>query len=448
MKESARHLTRERFGVWTSASAVAISLMLFIGLSVLILTSGLQQFWPKTVSLVTLTNGEQFLARKLSQLKGEVLFARKPNMAGDAEILENYRWVPQTDIQELRSEPNVILIAPDQGDAFFAVLQPHADVDSPQRYTVPGLAGVHEIPESAQWSMVSPAGGLAKMGRFVQNFWQFLSTGTGVGQAQDGIFPAILGTSLMVLLMSVVVTPLGVLAAFFLFEFGGKGWLTRLVRIGVRNLAGVPSVVYGVFGLGLFVYQIGGRIDQIWYADQLPAPTFGTGGLLWASLVLALLTLPVVIVTTEEALQRIPKSLRESALSLGATRSEALLYVLLPIVRPAILTGLILAIARAAGEVAPLMLVGVAKLTAGLPIDGTFPYLHVERKFMHLGFHIYDMATRSVHIDQTGSVIFAATLVLLLLVWALNMTAIILRTRLQRQYQNLFYRGGTGSLQR
>jgi hypothetical protein len=165
--------------------------------------------------------------------------------------------------------------------------------------------------------------------------------------------------------------------------------LTRIIRIAVNNLAGVPSIVYGVFGLGFFVYFVGGAIDQAVLPEALPAPTFGTPGLLWASLTLALLTVPVVIVSTEEGLSRIPRSIREGILALGATKAETLWRTVLPMASPAMMTGLILAVARAAGEVAPLMLVGVVKLAPALPLDGNLPFLHLDRKFMHLGFHIY-----------------------------------------------------------
>ncbi len=218
-----------------------------------------------------------------------------------------------------------------------------------------------------------------------KRFWQFLREGPCAANSGGGVWPAIFGTVLMVILMSVIVTPFGVLAAIYLNEIAHQNRLTRLVRIGVRNLAGVPSIVYGVFGLGVFVYGIGGSIDSWFFEGALPSPTFGTGGLLWASLTLALLTLPVVIVATEEGLARIPDAQREGAVALGATRLEMLTRVVLPMATPAMLTGVILAVARAAGEVAPLMLVGVAKLAPQMPVDGEFPYLHLERKFMHLG---------------------------------------------------------------
>ncbi|MGE3465280.1 MAG: phosphate ABC transporter permease PstA, partial [Pseudomonadales bacterium] len=222
-----------------------------------------------------------------------------------------------------------------------------------------------------------------KLGHYFSSLWLFLSDDPREANTEGGIFPAIFGTVLMVLLMSVLVTPLGVIAAVYLREYARQGAFVRLIRIAVNNLAGVPSIVYGVFGLGFFVYFIGGSLDQLFFQAALPAPTFGTPGLVWASLTLALLTVPVVVVSTEEGLTRIPRSIREGSLALGATKAETLFKVVLPIASPSILTGVILAVARAAGEVAPLMLVGVVKLAPTLPLDGNFPYLHLERKFMH-----------------------------------------------------------------
>lgn len=267
-----------------------------------------------------------------------------------------------------------------------------------------------------------------------QEVWRFLSEGPRAANSAGGVWPAIFGTVMMVLLMSVVVTPFGVLAGIYLNEVAHQGPLTRLVRIGVRNLAGVPSIVYGVFGLGVFVYGIGGSLDEWFFAESLPSPTFGTGGLLWASLTLALLTLPVVIVATEEGLARVPDHQREGALALGATRMEMLTRVVLPMTVPAMLTGLILAVARAAGEVAPLMLVGVAKLAPQVPVDGDFPFLHLERKFMHLGYHIYDVAFHGGDVQAALPLVYATALLLVLVILVLNLTAIFLRHHLRARH--------------
>ena len=279
--------------------------------------------------------------------------------------------------------------------------------------------------------------GFEKLTEYVGNLGRFLSEDPREANTEGGVFPAIFGTVLMVLLMSVVVTPFGVIAAVYLREYAKQGPLVRAIRIAVNNLAGVPSIVYGVFGLGFFVYFLGGNIDQLFFAEALPSPTFGTPGLIWASLTLALLTVPVVIVSTEEGLTRIPRNLREGSMALGATQAETLFKVILPMASPAILTGVILAVARAAGEVAPLMLVGVVKLAPTLPIDGTFPYLHLDRKFMHLGFHIYDVGFQSPNVEAARPLVYATSLLLVILIVSLNLTAITLRGRLERVYKGV-----------
>ncbi len=255
--------------------------------------------------------------------------------------------------------------------------------------------------------------------------------------SEGGIFPAIFGTVFLVLIMSIIVTPLGVLAAIYLHEYAGNNLFTTTLRVAIINLAGVPSIVYGVFGLGFFVYTIGGSIDSFFYADKLPTPTFGTPGILWAALTLALLTLPVVIISTEEGLSRIPMSVRSGSYALGATQFETLRFIVLPMASPAIITGLILAVARAAGEVAPLMLVGVAKLAPSLPVDGNFPYVHLERKFMHLGYHIYDVGFQAPNIEAARPLVYATALLLVIVVVVLNLTAINIRNNLTEKYHTL-----------
>jgi len=278
---------------------------------------------------------------------------------------------------------------------------------------------------------------LEKIIFYGKTFWGFITEDPREANTEGGIFPAIFGTVLTVLLMSVVVMPFGVIAAIYLREYAKQGFLTRLVRISVNNLAGVPSIVYGVFGLGFFVYIVGGTIDELFYSEALPAPTFGTGGLLWASLTLALLTVPVVIVATEEGLSRIPRSIREGSLALGATKAETLWRTILPMASPAIMTGLILSIARAAGEVAPLMLVGVVKLAPSLPLDGNAPFFHLERKFMHLGFHIYDVGFQSPNVEAARPLVYATALILVIVIVILNLAAIYTRNHLREKYKDL-----------
>jgi phosphate transport system permease protein len=263
----------------------------------------------------------------------------------------------------------------------------------------------------------------------------FLFTEPREANTEGGIFPALFGTVLLVLLMSLAVVPLGVVTAVYMTEYARPGLPLRLANQAVNNLAGVPSIVFGMFGLAFFVYEVGGAVDRVFFADKLPTPTFGTGGVLWASLTLALLTVPVVVVATREGLLAVPRSWRDGSLALGATRWQTLRRIILPAAMPGILTGLILAVSRAAGEVAPLMLTGAVKLAPSLPVDGAAPFLHLQRKFMHLGFHIYDVSMQSPNVEAAKPMAFATTLVLLLLVILLNLTAIVVRRRLRRAYQ-------------
>jgi phosphate transport system permease protein len=274
-----------------------------------------------------------------------------------------------------------------------------------------------------------------KLGFYLEKLTEFVTEDPREANTEGGVFPAIFGTIMMVLIMSVIVTPFGVVAAVYLHEYAKQGLLVRIIRIAVNNLAGVPSIVYGVFGLGFFVYFLGGNIDRWFFPEALPAPTFGTPGLLWASLTLAILTVPVVIVSTEEGLSRIPRSIREGSLALGATQAETLWRTVLPMAAPAMITGLILAVARAAGEVAPLMMVGVVKLAPSLPLDQNFPFLHLDRKFMHLGFHIYDVGFQSPNVEAARPLVYATALLLVLVIVALNLTAIMIRNRLREKYR-------------
>lgn len=249
---------------------------------------------------------------------------------------------------------------------------------------------------------------------------------------EGGLFPAIFGTVMLIFIMSILSFPLGVVAGIYLRLYAREGPVLYIVRIAVNNLAGIPSIVYGIFGLGFFVYGIGGTIDDLFFPHRLPTPTFGTGGILWASLTLGLLTVPVVIVSTEEALGAIPRTMREGSYALGATRFQTLVRVLLPMAAPGIMTGFILAMARAAGEVAPLMITGVVKLAPALPVDGNFPYFHFERKFMHLGFHIYDIGFQSPNVEAAKPMVFVTTLLLIIIVMVMSSIAIYLRNQLRK----------------
>ena len=275
----------------------------------------------------------------------------------------------------------------------------------------------------------------AKAGFYVTKVWEFLSENPRESNTEGGVFPAIFGTIMMVILMSIAVVPFGVLAALYLNEYAKQGPVIRLIRLAIANLAGVPSIVFGIFGLGFFVYILGSSIDQLFFSSSLSEPTFGTGGILWASLTLALLTLPVVVIATEEGILSVPKANKEGALALGATKWQMIRKIVLPNAMPGILTGVILAISRGAGEVAPLMITGVVKLAPSLPIDASFPFLHLERKFMHLGFHIYDVGFQSPNVEAALPMVYTTALLLIVIVVALNLLAIYLRNNLKKKYK-------------
>jgi len=273
-----------------------------------------------------------------------------------------------------------------------------------------------------------------KINIYASRWKEFLLDDPREANSEGGVFPAIFGMAAMTLTMALAVVPFGVLAALYLREYARAGLLVSAIRIAVNNLAGVPSIVYGVFGLGFFCYFIGGAVDAIFYPAKLPNPTYGTGGLLWASLTLALLTLPVVIVATEEALAAVPNSMREGSYACGASQWQTIRRIVLPRAMPGVMTGMILAMARGAGEVAPIMLVGAVKLAPDLPIDGVFPYLHLERSFMHLGFHIYDLGFQSQNSEAARPMVFTTTLLLIVIVFLLNAAAVWLRARLRQRF--------------
>jgi phosphate transport system permease protein len=274
-----------------------------------------------------------------------------------------------------------------------------------------------------------------KAGFITAKIGEFLFDEPRESNTEGGVFPAIFGTIMMVILMSIAAVPFGVIAALYLREYAKQGFFVKMVRIAVNNLAGVPSIVFGVFGLGFFIYFIGGTIDQLFYPEKLPTPTWGTGGILWASLTLALLTVPVVIVSTEEALASIPRGIREASLALGSTKWQMVRRIILPSAAPGILTGIILAMARGAGEVAPLMITGVVKLAPNLPLDSNFPFFHLDRKFMHLGFHIYDVGFQSPNVEAALPMVYMTTLLLIIIVALLNVTAMVVRNRLRKKYK-------------
>jgi phosphate transport system permease protein len=336
--------------------------------------------------------------------------------------------------QRLQSEIAALQDEYNKNEKQLDKLREQGSADQLTLQTVDGRAKTISLLEIVRAFQPNQMSWLDKAGLYLSRTWEFFASEPREANMEGGVAPAIFGTVLMVLIMSFAVVPLGVLTAIYMREYAKQGPFVRTLRIAVNNLAGVPSIVFGIFGLGFFVYVVGGSIDKLFYPEALPTPTYGTGGIFWAALTLALLTVPVVIVTTEEGLAAVPGALREGSLALGATKVETLWRVLIPSASPAILTGLILAMARAAGEVAPLMITGVVKLAPSLPLDGHFPYLHLERKFMHLGFHIYDVGFQSPNVEASLPMVYATTLLLILIVLVLNLTAILLRNRLRQRF--------------
>jgi phosphate transport system permease protein len=356
------------------------------------------------------------LRERRLEIDGELTEAAKAQFAKDRQVQEAEYAGLQGRLDKIRSEIERDSITVETSDG--------------QRVDIPfaKIADMYMPNAMSVWQ---------KMAFYVHKFWEFVSDDPREANTEGGIFPAIFGTVMMVLLMSVMVTPLGIMAAVYMREYAKQGPMIRAIRISVNNLAGVPSIVYGVFGLGFFVYVLGGSLDALFFPEAAPAPVFGSPGILWASLTLAILTLPVVIVATEEGLSRVPRTIREGSLALGATKAETLWRTVLPMASPAMMTGLILAVARAAGEVAPLMLVGVVKLAPSLPVDGNFPFLHLERKFMHLGFHIYDVGFQSPNVEAARPLVYATALLLVIIIVVLNLFAIRLRNRLREKLRGL-----------
>ena len=370
------------------------------------------------------------LAKQLSRLNAKTARVR----AKVDKLL--YRGVPEghEDLQQLHAKQqridrefqDIVVLQAAQLEKLSQVKATFADAAGTQR-VVP-VADIVRFYRPNQMSLVK------KTSFYISKLYELIFGEPRESNTEGGLFPAIFGTVMLIFLMSLLSFPLGVVAAIYLREYAKEGPVVRLVRIAVNNLAGIPSIVYGIFGLAFFVYGIGGSIDRLFFPERLPTPTFGTGGILWASLTLGLLTVPVVIVATEEALGAIPQGVREGSLALGATKLQTLVRTLLPMASPGIMTGLILAMARAAGEVAPLMITGVVKLAPALPIDGNFPFVHLDRKFMHLGFHIHDIGFQSPNVEAAKPMVFVTTLLLVLIVLIMSSVAIYLRNKMKKRY--------------
>ena len=466
MKQWIKHfMASGELFIWSCGAGLSISLLMIGGLLVLILLNGFGYFWPADLYELTLKDGKHVIGQLAGEEVGPKGMPRIRMKIGNRDLYGlDYRWINTDQIVERATPTDLVMVERREWGNFYGRLRtlvkedqvvaegPDAvwqslpsllqraessEAESLYNLLVVDANGKEKSISLGQVMRVFRPNDLSKVEKvwvYVGNVWTVLTTEPREANTEGGIFPAIFGTVMMVIIMSFVVTPFGVIGALYLREYAHQGAIVRTVRIAVNNLAGVPSIVFGVFGLGFFVYGLGGTLDALWFSERLPTPTFGTGGILWASLTLALLTVPVVIVATEEGLAAVPREYREGSIGLGATKWETIWKVVLPTALPGILTGLILAMARAAGEVAPLMLTGVVKLAPAMPIDGTWPFIHLDRKFMHLGFHIYDVGFQSPNVEAAKPMVYVTTLVLILVVVTLNLTGVVLRNRMRKKY--------------
>ncbi len=478
--------------VWLSSAGLVIALLMVVSLVGLVFYNGMTTFWPahlvriettggdvlvgevtrhdvfkpESSMVAALNNQERFAAQMEMEKEGGYL-QRRLVRTGNFELTnEHFRWIEDFRIKpDGQSVPRWGLVIERlswgrfYGEPVAYVVD--QDVVATEAENIWQLYqdnhdGHHESAPDDHYIRVATSDGAEKdlaLTEIVRayapnqlNWWQklrvyssrwveFLTAEPREANSEGGVWPALFGTVVMTLAMTLMVVPFGVMAALYLREYAEGGLMISLVRIAINNLAGVPSIVFGVFGLGFFSYFVGGSIDAIFFADQLPNPTFGTGGIMWASLTLALLTLPVVIVTTEEALSAVPTSMREGSFACGATKWQTIQRVVLPRAWPGIMTGAILAMARGAGEVAPLMLVGAVKLAPDLPLDFEFPFVHPERSFMHLGFHIFDLGFQSQNSEAAKPMVFTTTMLLMSIVLFLNTAAIWFRMRLAKKFE-------------
>lgn len=423
--------------LWFSALASGIILLMLCVVSMLMLYRGLSLFWPAPLVQFQYSQGTQ-----TEKVYGEVvsrqhLTPQQLQAAGHAERLSGerilvkqgyhgvgqptFRWFWQDTISEWTRPPALALVE------HVTLGEIYGTLSAGQLTLANGTTLALSTADIVRQLQPNQLTTLDKLKVFSKQWWLFLSTAPREANSAGGILPALVGTLLSVMLMALMVAPIGIMAGVYLHEYARDGRLVRLVRLSVHNLAGVPSVVFGVFALVFFVYGLGGSIDTLFYADKLPQPTFGTPSLIWVSLTLALLTLPVVIVATEEGLARVPVSLRLGGYGVGATKAEVLYKLVLPVARPALLTGVILAISRAAGEVAPLLFVGVVKYAPVLPLSQQWPFIQPEQQIMSLGFQIYDVGLQSSNADAAEPRVYAIAMVLLLLIGSLNLLAMQLR---------------------
>ena len=427
--------------MWATAAALAAMLSLVFILLAVVMVNGLGVFWPSTVVEVTLADGSKMLGERIrSQVNPDTGEWSTQFKTGNRELdpqRQDFRWIKDNDIRETATPPEVVVLERLEHGNFYGYRKQANGPNVALFATATGQQRSIATADIVRPYNPNAMGLMAKCGHYLAKIGELLWDNPREANTEGGLFPAIFGTVMLIFLMAAMCFPLGVLAGIYLGEYAKEGLLVRIVRIAVNNLAGIPSIVYGIFGLGFFVYGIGGQIDRWFFSAGVAAgtPTFGTGGILWASLTLGLLTVPVVIVSTEEALRSIPRGIREGSLALGATKFQTLLRVLVPMASPGMMTGFILAMARAAGEVAPLMITGVVKIAPTMPVDGDFPFFHLDRKFMHLGFHIYDVGFQSPNVEASKPMVYVTTLLLLLIVLAMTSTAIYLRNKMRKFYQ-------------
>jgi phosphate transport system permease protein len=420
----------------TAAALGSVLLMLFTLITVVFL-NGVATFWPKNIALLHQKDGKAILGEIVDSAPS-VRYPGQERLQlkiGNRELYGlDFTWLECADttgeieypktatVFERMEYGNFYALSVEKNESTFKLTPANGRV---VELNINNIVREYQPNSMSIWEKSSHY--LGKIGELLWDEPREANT-------EGGLFPSIFGTILLVFVMSIASFPFGVIAGIYMKEYAKDGVMLRAVRIAVNNLAGIPSIVFGIFGLGFFVYFLGAQIDQLFFSDNFPNRTFGTGGLLWASLTLGLLTVPVVIVSTEEALSVIPKGVRESSLALGASQFQTLMRVLLPMASPGILTGFILAMTRAAGEVAPLMLTGVVKLAPALPLDAEFPYLHLDRKFMHLGFHIFDIGFQSPNVEAAKPMVYVTTLLLLCIVITMTSTAIVIRNRMKKKF--------------
>ena len=412
--------------IWCTGGGLGLILLMAATLMVVVVSNGLSTYWAKKLVQVKLVDGSSLLGEEIKK-ETQNGIAQTQYKIGNRDIYGlDFRWVVDSKVASRSYPENAITVERMEYGNLYGLKTPQGITAGDKLVELPA----DMIVRSYQPNTMSVGD---KVVLFGSKIWELLFDNPRESNTEGGLFPAIFGTVSVVFLMAISFFPIGVVAGIYLSEYATDGILVKVVRITVNNLAGVPSIVYGIFGLGFFVYTVGSTIDQLFFSQHLPEPTFGTGGVLWASLTLGLLTVPVVIVATEEALGTVPGGVREASLALGATKLQTLLRILLPMASPGIMTGFILAMARAAGEVAPLMITGVVKMAPSLPLDGAYPFVHLNRKFMHLGFHIYDVGFQSPNAEAAMPMVFVTTLLLVGIVVVLSSSAIILRNVMKKR---------------